>query len=175
VVKFEGGGVVAELSSIKTRDPNAPVQFQGPAFSVSAPAGWMFYDSQTRKTKTKSALAILDPNAQADSFLVQRSLDSLEPENKKSVRALADFMVDANKNALGLTVRTNGWQDRTIAGLPALSFICDYTEGQDEKVFYGICSLAPTNTVDFSAQISAKDFEAYRPKFDAIVDSYKNN
>jgi hypothetical protein len=174
VVKFEGGGVVAELSSVKTRDPNALVQFQGTTFTVSAPPDWMFYDWQTKKAKTKNTLAIVDPEGLANSFLTHQSLDSLAPENKKSLRALADFMIDESKNELGLAVRTNSWQDRTVAGMPALSFICDYTEGKEDKVSYGICSLGTTSAVGFSALVSAKEFESFRPKFDAIVDSYKN-
>jgi hypothetical protein len=170
VVKFEGGGVVAELTDVSTRNPNAPAQYHGDSFSLSAPPDWMFYNSPNQKIKTKTVLAVIDPNGLASSHVTV-----LPTETKKSLHDLADSMIDEQKNVLGLTVRTNSWQDRTIAGQPALSFICDYTEGTVDKVAYAVCGYCSTNRVLFSALLPSKDFEAFRPKFDSLVDSYKPN
>ncbi len=174
VVKFEGGGVVAELSSVKTRDPNAPVQFNDAGVSLSAPPGWLFYKAEVKQSKNKTRVAVLDPDGLTTCTLTLQTLDSMPAESKKSLRALADSIIEERKIELGLTVRTNSWRDLTVAGLPALSFVCDYAEGKEDKVGYGICSLGTANAIAFSALLPAKDFEAFRPKFDAIVDSYKN-
>jgi hypothetical protein len=137
---------------------------------MAAPPDWLFYRSPNQKLKTKIVVAAADPNGLATSTITVLSADT-----KKSVRDLADSIIDEQKNLLGLTVRTNSWQDRTIAGQPALSFICDYTEGTVDKVAYAVCGYCSTNAVSFSALLPAKDFEAFRPKFDSLVDSYKPN
>src|SRR5690606_25998528 len=45
VMKFEGGGITAELLRVETRAPGAPVVFQDQATGVSltAPADWMIH------------------------------------------------------------------------------------------------------------------------------------
>ena len=175
VVKFEGGGVVAELAAVTTRDPNAPQAYSDSTFSLIAPADWLFFQPSGKQAGNKDVLMVLDPDGLATCRLAVQSLDTVDAGTKGSLRALADSIIAERKDELGLTVRTNAWQERTLAGFPALSFICDYTEGADKKNAYGVCSLGTSSAVAFSAMVSAKDFEVLRPKFDAIIDSYKPN
>ena len=72
-----------------------------------------------------------------------------------------------------LTIRPDSWKDRTVAGKPALSFIGDFVEGKDKKIGYAVFTFGNTNATTFVLLVDAKDFEAFQPKLDAIVDSYK--
>src|SRR5262249_9421843 len=85
VVKFEGGGVIAELTDVSTRIPNTPTEYHDTAFSMAAPPDWLFYRSPNQKPKTKIVVAAVDPNGIATSTVTVWSLDTM-PGPKKSVR-----------------------------------------------------------------------------------------
>jgi hypothetical protein len=177
LVKFEAGGVVAELSGIHRLKPNDPVNYQDTSvgFSFSAPPGWLLYRPESKEDKDKVAVHILDPEAVAVSELYVGTLDSLKPEQKKSPRAWAESeVVDGAKVLKDLKIRPESWQERTVGGHPGVSMIGDFVDGQEKKMVYAIFSFGNATATEFRLQVAAVDFDDFRPRFDAIVESYKS-
>ena len=46
-------------------------------------------------------------------------------------------------------------------------------EGTEKKIGYAVFTFGDTNAATFVLLCLEKDFEKFQPKFDAIVDSYK--
>jgi tetratricopeptide (TPR) repeat protein len=177
LVKFEAGGITAELSEVRQRKAGEPVKFQnaGLNLSLSAPADWVFYhgDADTEE-KVLFKLIILDPEAIATGFLMVQSLNSLKPEAQKSAREWAQKqLANDAKEKKDVQVRPESWTARNVAGQPGVSVITDYTEGKEKQVSYSIFSLGSANASRFLFMVEAKDFDRLRPKFDAIVNSYQ--
>ncbi len=175
LVKVEAGGAIMELTGVTHHTPGEKAAYADVTngFSLTALAGWLF-DRQEVDTKGMTKLTIIDPEGSADSLLTVQTLDTLKPEEKKSLRDYANLQVaKAAKTYKDFQTRADGWKDRTIAGQPAVSAIADYTQGTTKKVGYGIWSFGQTNAVYFEMLTSAKDFDALQPKMDAIIDSYK--
>ena len=61
----------------------------------------------------------------------------------------------------------------TVAGSPALSVVGDFEEGKEKKIGYSVFTLGNSNAAVFTLYAPAKDFEACKPEFEAIVESYK--
>ena len=100
----------------------------------------------------------------------------LWPEAQKSLRDWADKEItdgEGSKTLKDLQIRPDSWKDRAVAGKPGISFIGDYVEGTEKKISYAVFTFGDTNAATFVLLCGAKDFEAFQPKFDAIVDSYK--
>ena len=100
----------------------------------------------------------------------------LWPEAQKSLRAWADKEIaegEGSKTLKELQIRSDSWKNLTVTGKPALSVIGDYVEADEKKVGYAVFTFGNTNAATFVLLSKATDFEAFRPKFDAIVDSYK--
>jgi hypothetical protein len=178
LVKFEGGGVAGVLATITQRPAGAPVQYQDPAFnfSLTAPADWMFFRSEMKDDKDKTRVVILDPDAIATSVVNVGSRKVLWPEAQKSLRAWAEKEIsdgEGSKLLKEFTIRPDSWKDRTVAGKPALSVIGDFVEGKEKKIGYAVFTFGNTNAATFVLLAGAKDFEAFQPKFEAIVDTYK--
>ena len=178
LVKFEGGGVVAELASVTQRKPGEPVSYQDSTFnfSLAAPADWIFFRSDVPGDKGKSKVVVLDPEGVATSVVNVGSKSLLWPEVQNSLRAWAEKEItdgEGSKLLKELTIRPDSWKDRTVAGRPALSVIGDFVEGKEKKVGYAVFTFGNTNAATFVLLADAKDFEAFQPKFEAIVDSYK--
>ena len=178
LVKFEGGGVIGVLSSVTQRKVGAAVHYQDPAFgfSLTAPAGWMFYRSDVKDGKDASRVVVVDPEVAATTVVNVGNRNILTPDEQKSLRAWAEKEViegEAVKVLKALTIRPDSWKDRTVAGKPGLSVMGDFEDGKDKKVGYGVFSMGISNAVVFTLITAAKDFEAFQPKFEALVDSYK--
>ncbi|MGO8925363.1 MAG: DUF3108 domain-containing protein [Limisphaerales bacterium] len=178
LVKFEGKGVIGVLAAVTKRKAGEPVQYRDPAFgfSLTAPADWMFHRADSKDDKTKAKVVILDPDAIATSIVQVGSRTNLWPEAQKSLRAWVDKEIadgEGTKILKDLVIRPDSWKDRTVAGKPAVSFIGDFVDGDEKKIGYAAFTFGNTNAATFVLLAAAKDFEASQPKFDAIVDSYK--
>jgi hypothetical protein len=175
LVKFEGGGAVGELSGVTHHTPGEKAAYSDPTngFSLTAPAGWSF-DRQEVDKKGRTEVSIIDPDASSSSTLTVQTLDTLEPEDKKSLQTYVNHKVEKSAKLLqNFQARPNSETNRTIAGQPAIGVIGDYTEGKTKKVAYGVWSFGTTNGVYFEMMTSAKDFDALKPKMDAIIDSFQ--
>jgi hypothetical protein len=82
---------------------------------------------------------------------------------------------EAQLNQVSQQVRANSWKELTVAGHPALSVIADYVEGKEKKVAFWVFTFGATNAATFQFKIGANDFDSFRSRFEAILDSYKAN
>jgi hypothetical protein len=183
IVKGKSGGVIATLAAVTQRQAGEPVRYRDPAFgfSLMAPADWMFDRHDTSNDKyvfpsDKARVMVLDPDAIATSIVTVGSRTNLWPEAQKSLRAWAEKEVtdgEGSKLLKELRIRPDSWRDRPVAGEPGLSLICDYVEGDEKKISYAVFTFGNTKAACFVLLSGVKDFEAFQPKFEAIVDSYK--
>ena len=178
LVQFKGGGVVAVLTAVTQRKAGEPTPFQDAAFgfSLAAPADWMFYRMDQKEEKNKTRVMVLDPEGIATSVVSVGIRKLLSPEAQQSLRAWAEKEIsqgEGRESLKELQIRPDSWKDRTVAGQPGLSLIGDYGEGAEKKIGYVVFTLGNTNAAMFGLIAKAKDFEAFQPKFEAIVDSYK--
>ena len=176
LVKFEGNGAIAELASISHRAPNEPVRYQDPAFgfTLKAPPGWAFARAEEPTEKSKTSIAILDPEALIVCFMQMKPLEKLDPEAQKSVRVWADKLLQEHGASKEIKVRADSWQERNVAGEEGVSVIADFRDGKEDKIAYLVCSLGKRRATSFVLLTKAQDFEAMRGKWDAIVDSLAN-
>lgn len=173
-VKIEGGGVIMELTGARRRNPGDAVNYVDPeGFSITAPAGWLI--GALAQEKAKTSVALLDPDLTGTWVLDWDSLDAVEPRSAtNSARALVEKEVaDGAKKYKNFQVRADGWQERTVAGKAAVSAIADYLDGEKPQIAYGVTAIIGGHAAAFQFLMPAKDFEAFRPKLDAIVDSFK--
>jgi hypothetical protein len=178
LVKFEAGGVVAELNQVTQRKAGAPVSYQDPAFnfSLTAPTGCLFFRTDVKDAADTTRVVVLDPDAIATAVVNVGSLKVHGPKPQQSLREWADYEIEedeTNKTLKALKIRPESWKERTVAGSPALCVVGDFEEGKEKKVGYAVFSLGKSNAAVFTLIVPAKDFEASQPKFDSIVDSYQ--
>jgi len=176
LVKFEGGGVVAELSEIRQRNPNEPVTHRDSMLSLTAPAGWLFFAQKSMENDKRVRLVILDPDAIADTVLSTRQLGDLKPEEKGSLRAVADKAVaEATRTLKDFKVRPASWEETTLSGRPALGVMADFMDGEDPKVAYAVFTMAGDQVVGAHTHVGPEVFESFRVKFESILKSLKLN
>ena len=134
-----------------------------------------FEKSLLELSSPKSLVFLLDPESDGFSILLARKPQDLDPEQRESVRAWADGEIeDAKKAHKDYKVRPDSWQERTLGGKPAVSFIADYVTMPHRKmVEYSVYVLGESTAAAFSTKVEAERFDDFKPKFDAVVDSFK--
>ena len=166
---------MGELNSVTLRAPGEGAIYTDTAFgfSVSAPAGWSF-DKQDLDKTDRSAVTIIDPQGVATSSLSVFAKSSFKDKETNSVRkAMEEGLVEQAKALKNFKARPDSWQNLTLAGAPAVSVVSDYISGKDTNVAYHVWSLDATNAVHFDVYAHASDFDAFRPKIDAVINSFK--
>jgi hypothetical protein len=178
VVKFEANGIIAELAAISHPTPGQAVPYTVPGYSltVSLPSGWAADSYPADEPKDPVKTAILDSEGTATSFLFVNSVNNLQPEGQKSLRACAEAQLkDGYKVLKDLKVRPDSWKDETIAGQPALSLMADFVENHQNKAAYALFTFVGTNAVEFLTYTPTADFEEFLPKARAVISTIKSN
>src|SRR5436190_4599457 len=104
-----------------------------------------------------------------------KSLEKTPAEKKSSLRTWAESEAEeAASMYKDFKVRADSWKERTVGGQLAISLLADYTVGKDKNIAYAVLTMSGNKGLLFECMVSAKDFEALQPEFDAIVDSYKS-
>ena len=175
LVKFEAGGVVAELAAIRQSKAGQSTTYQDPTlgFSLTLPWGWMLDRNQKDTDKSGGAYVLLDSEATAVTQLTVRPIKDLKPEAQKSVRAWADVMVvDGMKRIKDLAIRQDSWSERQIGGHPAVSVTADCKEGDEKRIVSAVWIFGDRDATELWYVVPPADFETFQAKFDAVVNSY---
>ena len=176
VVKFEAGGVIGVLQSIRQVKPDATVDYADKdlGFSLSAPADWYFIPGKASEQERTQVVTLVDPGAESAGTLLVKPLEKLEDEHKASVWAWAEHGVDETKKAFkNFQVLADSWQERKVAGYPAVSCVATFESGDLKRAQYQVFVLGKSTATHFAANTTADRVDDIRREFDMIIDTYK--
>jgi hypothetical protein len=174
LVKVEVSGYVAELVSATQRAAGQGAAYADSSFgfSLAAPAGWFFDKSQDSADFTQVIMS--DPQAVAACVLDVETRASLDTNAASSLRDFANskFAIISKLNGKELRVRKDSWKELSLSGRPALGAVCDVVNGNGKGVLYAVSTFGATNSACFVSLLPAADFDAFRPRFDAVIQSF---
>jgi hypothetical protein len=144
------------------------------------PAGWYFYEQNLTGKEDEKIVYLLDPEEQGTNFIKVTKIENdeakeLKADAKKALKAWADEVVtEKSKELKDLKVRPDSWQQRTVGGLPAISFISDYTFNQRKKAAYTVLVMGQTTKAELTITLCDPDkLDGLRAQFDKIVETVK--
>lgn len=180
LVKLEVGGMTAELEQIGYNKPDQtrPYRDEELGFSLALPAGWYAFGfslpSEPGEAGAKRVF-LIDPEAAAMNFVRVEKTESVSGEAKKSARAWAEERIKKTSMVLkDFQVRPDTWKEQTVAGLPAVSVVGDYTEGPNKKTLYSVCVLGKETAAQLAIMgCRPDDLQRLAAEFDKIVESYQ--
>ena len=183
LVKFQAGGVSAELDSIQHRKVSEPSEYRHAKkgaddsdvlFSLTAPPGWLFYESTSPTSNCKVSVHLLDPEADASTLVRAYRTEDLKKEQEGSVRAWAESKAAETKKALkDYQVRPDSWKDRKLSGAPAIGFVADFGVGDEKMVAYSVFVLGESTALELIIKAKRDQFDEFQKQFDSIVDTCK--
>jgi hypothetical protein len=170
LVKFEAGGVRAELTRIDLLEPGKPLRFDGRGFSLTLPERWFAYLPEQENKDDEPSAAILDEYGAATAKVAAKVPKADQPQ--PSLKEWADAEAEKTKKLLkDYQPRAGEVKERTVAGRPAFSAAADFTENGKKLVIYNTDVFGERLKVSFTVSLAPDRFEAYRKDFDKLVDS----
>ena len=176
VVKFEAGGVIGILQSIRQVKPGDTITEgdEQTGFTVTAPADWCFIPLPASAKKEKKGFVVVDPDAEAVTAIRVWDVKSLSDEERTSVRAWADKRLAASDSEIAdLKVRKDSWQELKIGGLPAVECLADFQLGAKPRAMVQVFILGESTAAVFSAHTVPDQLDDFRKKFAPVIESYK--
>jgi hypothetical protein len=173
LVKFEAGGIVAQLASVTQRPTGAPVKFEDGQLGISftAPADWVVWRAKNGQPAHQELIRMLDPEADTyDGGVRLFATESLSAVAQQSCRAWADEYHAKEKN---VTMRPDSWKNYTVDGRPGFGCIGDYTESGKPRVQFLLHVLGKKNSELFALTAAPDKFDALKAQFDTIIASYR--
>jgi hypothetical protein len=172
LVKLDTGMVVVELQSVGlvgASQTASTYRNDKLGFSVTPPAGW-FVDSYDALTgKEKAMVQLVDPDALAS---VTLRVEPVKPDVTPTAAAMQEKLQKDLSEDDDKKVRPDSWQTRQVGGRPAVSYLADVPGMFGAKMTeYTVQVRGVSTRADFSAKVDSNAFEAFRPRFDAIVDT----
>lgn len=178
LVKFEAGGVVAELAKVRQRVPGERVLVQDSVlgFSFQTPPDGMAARMEKADDTSHSTYTILDPAGAASMHLKVERRERFDEKARQSPRAFAEYKIEQGKKfAKTFTIRPDSWQDITIDGQPGVTFVADFEAGEKSYVLNGAYAFVGDNSLDFAFWGPPESFEGFKPSFNAVIASYRKN
>ncbi len=172
-VKFEGGGMTGQLTSIAQRKAGEAVQFRDDALGVSfhTPADWVIYKATKGQPGKQVLIRTFDPNGDStDGGMRLIPTDSLSAEMRKSPRAWADAELKKDKDR---KVRADSWQNHNIAGRLGVSYLSDITENDKPQVQWITYVLGPKTSEFFIISAPPEKFDELKTAFESVITSYR--
>lgn len=176
VVKMEANGVTIELENLRRVD-SSPVAFRDPktGLSLTAPAGWIFVNNP-EAPGSETHVSMLDPNGRGFAALWANTekIEAAQIASKLRDR-VEEKMTARAKSMKEYKLRPATVQTRTVGGQQALSCAADYVENNLKMVEYLVWLRSENKEALFFSRVPAEEFEAFRARIDAIVDTAKLN
>jgi tetratricopeptide (TPR) repeat protein len=182
-VKLEAGGVVGELTSTGIITPDqkkSTYANEKSGLSLTVPSGWYFYEQDMPGEKNLDIVFLLDPQVTGTNTIsvakaTNNDAKDVKADSKKALKDWADESVAVKSKELkDMKIRPDSWQYRTVGGLPAVSFISDYTIDQQKKSSYAVFVMGQTTKAELMITLCDPDkLDALRAEFDKIVETLK--
>jgi hypothetical protein len=178
LVKCEVGPLTGKLTAVAQRKADEPVTFHDDELGVSltAPPYWVVCRYKEGQPPGQALIRTYDANVDAEDGGVRYfATDMLSPVERASSKAWAENQLRTDVMKLGndVTIRADGWKDYTIAGLPGVSFIADYTANGAKKTFFSLYVIGPKNSEHFVLICPPEKFDALMKQFEIIIASYR--
>jgi hypothetical protein len=178
LVQFEAGAVTAKLTSVTQRGPQDPVKFRDAELGVSltTPPQWVVARLKGGQPTGQALVRTYDPDADAtDGGVRYFATNTLTADEQKSSEAWAEL--DFKKRALGADAKTrpDGWKAYTVAGLPAVGCVTDYTQNGSSRTIFMLYVHAPKNSELFVLASATDKFDGLMAQFQSILSSYQRD
>ncbi len=172
-VRLDANGAVVELTRVANVADAEPVTFHDDTFgfSLTLPAGWMA-DRMRPDDTQRTVLMLLDPQGNGAAQLSVQGRSHFDAEDVASARAWAGQQIEqGKKHVTRFDLREDSWQDLTVDGQPAVSFVADIVQAPHPatQTMSGAWFLEGDNAVEFRYATMPEDFDAFRSAFAAVL------
>jgi tetratricopeptide (TPR) repeat protein len=172
VVRFEAGGVTADLQRVEQRAEDATAQLKGDGYALTLPKGWHGYSPKLPGQEKKSTAFLLDPNAVVQATVSAGDLSTLSEADRASAKVWTESAMKSLKDAYdNFAVRASGIEEFKAGELTGTAVVADYTDDDKKHTLYGVAFIDGETAVNLRFEVAADKFDELKSTFEAIAKS----
>ncbi len=179
VVRFEAGGVSANLTKVEHRPQDAQVEIADDQLSITLPKRWSFYEPESEKDER--GVYLLDPGAITFAKLsvasrekMEEQADFLKEDEQLSPQLWIEAALKKRADMLkGFKVRGEGVVQMKREDQEATSVIFDFVQDKKPMTGYLVSKFGDQSVGFFKFVLSTDQFESQRGEFDQLVHSLR--
>ncbi len=171
MVRFEAGGVTADLTEARPFKPNLSTTLKHERFTLTLPPDWYSYTPSDKKDEKKTRTSLIDPTAAMNSRVEAGPLDSIQDEHASPSAWLEHALGDYRKKKKDFSLSEKGIEIINIDGREAATADFEYKEGDKTLTARMITLFGDTSTVNLRFTASTNEFEGLKPVIEEIVAS----
>ena len=171
IVRFEAGGVSAELTTVQSKVVSGQTKVKTERFALSLPPDWFAYTPSNTNNKEKTHTFLIDPNGEINSSIEAGPANELKTKHD-SVMSWAQASIDERtKRMKGFTLSDKGLQATKIGDREAATAEFEFVDGVRPMKSKGFAIFGDSSAINIRFTASADRYESMQPAIDAILAS----
>ncbi|MEQ8616174.1 MAG: tetratricopeptide repeat protein [Lacipirellulaceae bacterium] len=172
IVRFEAGGVVADLTEVRPYKPNQATEVKRPYFSVTLPPDWYAYTPEQPDDDSPET-TLIDPTASLNSRIEAGPLNNVKDDHDSTEAWLEESIENYRKRTKDFAVSSEGIQSIKVGDREAVSAVFEYSDGSKAKKARRVCLFGETSAVNLRFTSNAEDFDRLQPEIEKILASLR--
>jgi len=173
LVRFEAGGVTANLTKIRPYKPNQNITLKHTRFSATLPPNWYAYTPSDSDPEKKTQTTLIAPEASVRSRVNAEPVELVKKEHATPREWLERSLSDNPQLLKGYALSDQGIESTTVAGRDAAVAVYEFLNGDKPRKARRILLFGDTSAVDLRFTTATEEFEKWQPAFDKIIASLK--
>lgn len=168
IVRFEAGGVSADLVEVRPYKPNQTTEVEQERFSVTLPPDWYAYTPEQPDDNSPET-TLIDPTASLNARIEAGPLDKVKDDHDSLKSWLEEAINNYKKRTKDFSVSEEGIQSIKVGDREAMSAVFEYSEGGKAKKARRVCLFGETSAVNLRFTSSAEEFDRLQPEIEKLL------
>ncbi|EMI58279.1 putative secreted protein [Rhodopirellula sallentina SM41] len=169
IVRFEAGGVTADLTEIRNSQESIQTTVERERFSVKLPANWYAYTPNSPDQNDDPSTQIIDPNASMDARIEGGPLKKLQAKHGTVRQWLEASLAEYEKRISTFKIGGEGIQTVRVGDREGVSAVFEYVENNKAKKARRVAVFGDESAVNLRFTADADIFETLQPSCEQIL------
>lgn len=171
IVRFEAGGVTADLEEVRAYEPNKSTEVSREHFSATLPPDWFAYTSSGSEGSSKVRTLFISPEITVRALATSVPKAKVSGKHKTARDLLEAGLSDNDEDMVDYELSEAGIQQTTVDGRTAAMAVYDHKDGDKQLRTHRTIVYGDTAALDLRFSSLADDFNKQLPMFEKIVDT----
>ena len=171
IVRFEAGGVSADLTTIRSKVEPERSDIKTDRFALTLPPDWFAYTPSNSNNPGKSHTFLIDPAGRINSSIEAGLIEDLNTEHESVIEWAKAAIEEKSKRTKGFKLGDAGVQSVQLGDREAATAEFEFVDGTRPMKAKGFAVFGDSSAINIRFTTSAEGYESTQQVIDEIVSS----